>query len=111
MENGKEERRGKKRSYIEPYDTETFLEFRLEGKKYRFKLLDTSPGGVGMLITKEDEEVVKKLKIGDRRKMKYATPEGSLYMDFELMHITPINRGRYEGHLQVGLAISDKYRL
>ena len=101
---GIKERRDEKRSYVEPYDSGTFLEFTLDGKRCRSNLLDTSPGGVGMLVRKEQEDILKQLVIGDRKKMKYTTPEASLYMDFELRHITLIQRGSFEGHFQVGLA-------
>ncbi len=97
------ERRTKERDFIEPYDTGTFLEFILEGEKYRFNLLDTSPGGMSMLVMNGDEGVLEKMKIGDKIKMKYSTSEASLSMDFELRHITPIKRGTFKGHYQVGL--------
>ena len=99
------ERRTKERDFIEPYDTGTFLEFTLEGKKYRFNLLDTSPGGMSMLVMNGDEGVLEKMKIGDKIKMKYSTSEASLSMDFELRHITPIKRGTFKGHYQVGLCL------
>jgi len=98
-----EERRTKERDFIEPYDTGTFLEFTLEGKKYRFNLLDTSPGGMSMLVMDGDVGVLERIKIGDKIKMKYSTSEASLSMDFELRHITPIKRGTFKGHYQVGL--------
>ena len=97
------ERRSKKRNFVEPYDTGTFLEFTLEGIKYRFNLLDTSPGGVSMLVTDGDTGILEKIKIGDKIEMKYSTSEASLVMDFELKHITPIKRGTFKGHYQVGL--------
>lgn len=106
MGRGVEEKRVEKRSYVEPYDSGTFLEFTLDGKRYRFNLLDTSPGGVGILVRREQKDILKQLGIGDRKKMKYTTPEASLYMDFELRHVTRIQRGSFEGHFQVGLAFA-----
>jgi len=99
------ERRTKKRNFIEPYDTGTFLEFTLKGKKYRFNLLDTSPGGMSMLVMDDDAETLKKIIIGDKIRMKYSTPEADVLMDFELRHITPIKRGTFKGHCQVGLSL------
>jgi len=105
MDNAMEEKRVEKRTYIEPYDSGTSLEFTLEGKKYLFTLLDTSPGGMGMLVPDGDGEVLKRLKIGDQIKMKYKTKVTSVFMDFEVRHITSIDRGKFEGGHVVGLSL------
>jgi len=105
MDNAREDKRVEKRTYIEPYDSGTSLEFTLEGKKYRFNLLDTSPGGMGMLVPDGDGEVLKKLKIGHQIKMKYKTKVTSVFMDFEIRHITPIDKGKFEGDHMVGLSL------
>jgi len=101
-----EDRRFQERSYIEPYSTDTFLEFSLGGKEYRFSLLDTSPGGMAMLVAKEKAEVLDKLSLGTQVTMKYGTPQVNVSMDFKIMHITPIKRGTLKGHYQVGLSLS-----
>ncbi|MBW2608730.1 MAG: hypothetical protein JRC68_00080 [Deltaproteobacteria bacterium] len=101
---GKEER-DKARNYIEPYDTGTYLAFELNDKIYRFNLLDTSPGGMGMLVKKEESEVLNRLNIGDKIRVEYKTPEAGVLMDFEIMHITQFRRGRFNGHHQVGLSL------
>ena len=100
---GKEER-DQARSYIEPYDTGTYLAFELEGEKYRFHLLDTSPGGRGMLVKNEEIEVLDRLNVGDKLKAEYNTPEAGVLIDFEIIHITRIKRGSFDGHYQVGLS-------
>lgn len=97
--------RTQKRAYIEPYCTGTFLEFMLGGKGYKFNLLDTSPGGVGMLVPNVEAEVLKELKPGDQIEMQFGTCDASAIINFEIKHITTIKRGTYKGHYQVGLSL------
>ncbi len=100
------ERRDPLRSYVEPYDTGTFLEFTLGDKECQFNLLDTSPGGVGMLVMNRDTEILEKLKYGDQIKMNYGRPDTTtISMTFEIRHITEIERGPFKGHFQVGLSL------
>jgi hypothetical protein len=105
MEYEGNERRGPERSYAEPYDSGTFLEFTLEGAEYRFMLLDTSPSGMGMLVKNEESDILKKLNIKDNIEMKYGKPDTSIFMNFEIRHITSIKRGPFKGHFQVGLSL------
>jgi hypothetical protein len=105
MEYKGKERRGHPRTYVEPYDTGTYLEFRQGSKSYRFNLLDTSPEGMGMLVRMETAEVLNNMGIGDHIRMEYKTAEASMVMDFEVRHISRIVRGRYKGHHQVGLSL------
>ncbi|MBW2116106.1 MAG: hypothetical protein JRH04_15050 [Deltaproteobacteria bacterium] len=84
------DKRTQKRAYIEPYDTGTFLEFMWEGKEYRFNLLDTSPGGIGMLVPNVESEVLKELKPGDQIEMEFGTCDASALINFEIRHITTI---------------------
>ena len=108
MEHGKGELRTHSRNYIEPYDTGTYLEFNLRGNDYRFNLLDTSPEGMGMLVKKDNAQILEDLDIGDRIRMEYKTPEASIPMDFEIKHVTLIERGKLKGHHQVGLSLLDE---
>jgi c-di-GMP-binding flagellar brake protein YcgR len=101
-----EDKRSQKRAYIEPYDTGTFLEFRLDERQYRFNLLDTSPGGIGMLVPNMEVKVLKELKTGDQIEMEYGTYDARALIRFEIRHITPIKRGTFKGHYQVGLSLS-----
>ena len=101
----KEDRRGPTRSYIEPYDTGTFIGFTLENRKYQFRLLDTSPGGIGMLVMRGEKEVLKKLTTGDRIRTNYGAPDTNILMDFAIRHVTGIKMGAFEGHYQVGLCL------
>ncbi|MFC1824988.1 hypothetical protein ACFL9T_19940 [Thermodesulfobacteriota bacterium] len=105
MEGSGEEKRIQQRDYVEPYDTGTYLEFDLGGKSYRFSLLDTSPGGVGMLVKDTESEILKKIGVGDRIEMTYHTPEAEISMDFEIRHSTLLEKGRFKGHYQVGLKL------
>ena len=108
MEYEKGEKRTEKRSFIEPYDTGTFLEFTLEGKEYRFNLLDTSPGGMGMLVENGEMDVLNKLEPGNQIEMKYCNDTVSVFMNFEIRHITPIKRGIFKSHYQIGLSLLQK---
>ena len=100
-----EDRRGPTRTYIEPYDTGTSIGFTLENREYQFRLLDTSPGGIGMLVTKEEKEVLKKIATGDHIKMHYGDPDSRIPMNFQIRHITEVERGAFEGHHLVGLCL------
>ena len=106
----RDEKRTEKRSFVEPYDTGTFLEFRLEGKEYRFNLLDTSPDGMGMLVENGEMDVLNKLKPGNQTEMKYSSDRVSVFMNFEIRHITPIKRGIFKGHYQIGLSLLKNHR-
>lgn len=101
----KEDRRGPTRSYIEPYDAGIFIGFTLENRKYRFRLLDTSPGGIGMLVMRGEKEVLKKLTTGDRIRTNYGDLDTNILMNFEIRHVTGIEGGAFEGHYQVGLCL------
>jgi len=99
------DKRTQLRSYIEPYDTETVLEFSLDGMTRRFNLLDTSPGGMGMLVSKKDSDILGRLGTGEQIRMEYKTPVASMDMCFEIRHISHIERGKYKGYHQVGLCL------
>jgi hypothetical protein len=99
----KTDKRGQLRNYIEPYDTDTFLEFKLDGTSLRFSLLDTSPDGMGMLVPENDSHILERLGPGEKIKMEYKTPQASMDMYFQIRHISQIERGKYKGHHQVGL--------
>ena len=98
------DKRNIERAYIEPFDSGTFLEFRLGERQYRFNLLDTSPGGIGMLVKDGESKVLEALKIGDQVKMIYKTPEAYMPVDLEIKHISSIHSGKLKGHYQVGLS-------
>jgi len=101
----KEEGRASERICFDQEGEESCLEFTLGRKTYRFKPLDTSSGGMGMLVTDDDTEVLEKFEVGNKIEMKYRTPEDDLLMIFVIRHITQINKGAFKGHYQVGLSL------
>jgi hypothetical protein len=105
MEPEPKDSRQEDRAYIEPYTTNTFLEFTLSGRKHRCLLLDVSPGGLGMLISNTEKEILQHLRPGTRMSMAYTSPEATVPMNFEIRHITEIKRGKFRGHFQAGLCL------
>ena len=99
------DRRHQGRAYVEPYTTNTFLEFTLSGVTHRCVLLDVSPGGLGMLISRAEKDILHHLSPGARMSMAYTSPEATVPMNFEIRHITEIKRGNFKGHFQVGLCL------
>lgn len=99
-----EERRAHKR-YYDGERNDTFLELVFENTKFRFYLLSSSVGGMGMLVMNDCSEVLKSLKIGGKIDMKYCTPEKDMFMSFIIRHVTQMKNGPYEGHYQVGLSL------
>jgi len=105
MDPKSKDRRQEDRAYIEPYTTNTFLEFTLSGRTHRCLLLDVSPGGLGMLISHTEKEILQHLRPGARMSMAYTSPEATVPMNFEIRHITEIKRGKFRGHFQAGLCL------
>jgi hypothetical protein len=99
------DRRNQDRAYVEPYTTNTFLEFTISGRTHRCPLLDVSPAGLGMLISHTEKEILQHLRPGARMSMAYTSPEATVPMNFEIRHITEIKRGNFRGHFQVGLCL------
>jgi hypothetical protein len=89
---------------MDPENEAYYLGLNMDGKAYRFGLLNTSGGGMGMLVRQEETDVLKGLKIGDAQEMEYMTPEKAEAFTLMIRHITPIHSGTYSGHYQVGLA-------
>lgn len=104
------DRRRQDREFVEPYTTNTFLEFTLSGRAHRCPLLDLSPGGLGMLVLDHETEVLDHLRPGIRLNMAYTSPEATVTMSFEIRHITEIRRGEFRGHFQVGLRLVPEAR-
>jgi hypothetical protein len=100
-----QERRKQERTAIDSYDKGYFLEADFGGKQYRFNPLNTSTGGMGMLVSDQEAEFLRRVHPGDRIKMKYSTPDSNVIMNFELRYINRIKVGPFRGHYQVGLAL------
>jgi len=105
MDQKLQDRRNQHRAYVEPYTTNTFLEFTLYGRMHRCALLDVSPGGLGMLVPQTEKEILQYLRPGTKMNMSYTSPEATVPMGFEIRHITEIKRGNFRGHFQVGLCL------
>jgi hypothetical protein len=105
MESIPRDRRQESRAYAEPYTTNTFLEFTLSGRTHRCLLLDVSPAGLGMLVSHTEKEILQHLRPGSTTGMAYISPEATLPMNFEIRHITEIQRGKFRGCFQIGLCL------
>lgn len=101
-----DDRRIEKRTYFEPYDSVHFLDLSLKGKHYRFKILDTGRGGMGMLVEQGQGEVLQTFGLGSVIEMKYCSDQKALDMYFTIRHVTPIVGGPFDGHYKVGLSMS-----
>lgn len=99
------DRRNLDRAYVEPYTTNTFLEFSLCGRTLQCPLLDVSPGGLGMLVPHTEKEILPHLQPGAKMTMAYTSPEAAVPMRFEIRHVTEIKQGNLSGHFQVGLSL------
>ncbi|MGD8960490.1 MAG: hypothetical protein PVI27_11645 [Desulfobacteraceae bacterium] len=102
------ERRTEPRQLTEDYHS---VEFRLLGLEavYQFKIWDMSCKGMCLLV-KEESEVLNHLAVGDILEMRYcpAGPWGDARrMRTEIRHISRDEKGRFKGHLLVGLSICE----
>ena len=68
------DRRRQDRNFVEPYTTNTFLEFTFSGRTHRCLLLDVSPRGLGMLVSQTEKEILQHLRPGARMSMAYTSP-------------------------------------
>jgi c-di-GMP-binding flagellar brake protein YcgR len=100
------DRRREKRTKFEPYDPINFLDLSLKGKHYRFRILDTGAGGMGMLVEQGQTDVLQTLGVGSVIEMKYCSEQKALNMYFTIRHVTPIVGGPFDGHYKVGLSMS-----
>jgi hypothetical protein len=105
MELMRKDRRQQDRAYVEPYTTNTFLEFTLSGRTRRYQLVDVSPRGLGMLVPEAEKDILQHLRPGATMSMAYTSPEATVPMTFEIRHITEIQRGSFRGCFQVGLCL------
>ena len=103
MESRPKGRRQQDRAYAEPYTTNAFLEFTLSGRMHRCLLPDVSPRGLGMLVSHTEKEILQHLRPGARMSMAYTSPEATVPVNFEIRHVTEMQRGNFRGFFQVGL--------
>ncbi|MDY0219710.1 MAG: hypothetical protein RBR67_01030 [Desulfobacterium sp.] len=95
-----------KREPIEPSDTGHLLEVLFQGRKYQFKVLNVSRGGIGMLVTKDQKETLTFLKPGSAMEMDYINPKGSLGIKVEIRHVALLETAPYAGEYCVGFSMS-----
>jgi hypothetical protein len=106
MQHSSEDKRSQKRTYFEPSDMGHLLEATIGGKKYQFKVLNIGQGGIGMLVKGHQTEVLRRLNPGGQLAMRYTNPKGSMEVKVEIRHITPIQKGAFEGHYSIGFSMS-----
>ena len=106
MEKIPEEKRVEKRRCLEPSDTGQILEAELNGRRYRFKILNICNGGIGMLVNEEQTHILKGMKKGAKLEMNYINPKGSLAILVEIRHITLLTAGPHKGGHIVGFSIT-----
>jgi hypothetical protein len=102
------EKRKLVRNYVEPYDSGTWLVFQPGQREYTFRVLDTSPGGMGMLVWEGEKEALDYLKPGEWITMEYVTPEASMSLRVKIRHISAVKSGQYKGNYQVGVAVTSE---
>lgn len=100
------QRRIAKRDSIEPSDTGHILETLFQGRKYQFKVLNVSRGGIGMLVTGDQKEALAFLKPGSAMEMDYINPKGTLGIKVEIRHVTLLETAPYAGEYCVGFSMS-----
>jgi len=77
---------------------------------YQFKLKDTSENGASILV-KEDSFMLNYLEVGQILNISFSSElESDHNGDFEteIVHITKMEEGRYNGHYLVGVRILNK---
>ena len=97
-EKRKEERKDAKLASVE-FCVNTFA------LAYQFKILETSPSGMGILI-KEGSAILEHLEEGMILEMKYYPEnetEAPKILKTRIMHITKSDSSRLKGHYQVGI--------
>jgi len=106
MRKSGQEQRSEERCRIEPSDTGHPLEAVINGREYRFKVLNICGGGIGMLVKASQDTVLETLKTGVVMEMSYLNPKGSLGIKVEMRHASRFKTGPYEGGYCVGFSMS-----
>jgi hypothetical protein len=100
------ERRSEPRDIIDKYYSVEFL-LKDCAYVYQFKIWNLISKGICVLV-KEDSELLKRVKVGDRVKLKYYTTDSLKPVEFlqtEIKHITKDEQGRFKGVYLMGLSI------
>jgi len=82
------------------------VEFVVEGdtKVYRLKVIDVAATGLGLIVDKENFDLLKKINVGDSIKgISFFLPYATLTVDAEVKHMTRITRGEFKGSYILGI--------
>jgi hypothetical protein len=101
-------KRSEKRELIREYYS---VEISIEGAEHvnQFVIYDMSASGLCLLI-KEDSNVLNRIKVGEKYKMKYYPVnllDNVKYIDTRICHITRSKNSSLAGHYMVGLALEN----
>ncbi len=73
-------------------------------KLYELDVMDCSSHGLGLIIKKENFDLINKLKTGDTIKdMTFFATQAMVKFDCLVKHITKIEKGEYQGLYQLGI--------
>ena len=80
-----------------------------DGKLYELNVMNCSNYGLGLILTKNDFDLLEKLKVGDHiNDMSFFASWSMVKVSGIVKHITKIDKGPYENHQLVGLMILEK---
>ena len=101
-------KRSEKRELIREYYS---VEIALDGSDHinQYVIYDMSASGLCLLV-KEDSNILQRIKVGERYKMKYYPVNllGNVeYIDTRICHITKSKTNSLSGHYMVGLSLDN----
>ena len=82
------------------------VEFVVEGdtKVYHLKVIDVAATGLGLIVDKENFDLLKKVNVGDSIKgISFFLPYATLTVDAEVRHMTRITRGEFKESYILGI--------
>lgn len=103
------EKRRYPRTRLDSSDTGHRIEGSIRGKHYRFRVLDTGEGGIGILVEPSQSEILTVMQHGARLTMDYINPNGCMSICVEIRHVTLLTEGPFKGSHSVGFSISIAY--
>ena len=99
----------KERRYVPSIPDFSYVEFRTGGdaktaREHRLEVLNASEHGIGLLLRKEEEDLVGSLQAGALiPDMTFYATWTLIRADAKVRHITPITKGRHKGHYLLGV--------
>ncbi len=77
-------------------------------RTYKLEIIDRSPDGVGMLITKKDFDLLEILKEGDKlQDLELYAPRAMIKVDGTVRHKTEIKDPKYKGSYALGIKLDE----